>query len=105
MFRSLYYSILQLYESWDSLVGIAAAYGLNDGGAGVQVPVRVKNVLFSSSFRPALGPSQPSKQWVPGTLSPGVKWQGREADHSPPTSAKVKKTWIYTSAPPYVFMA
>jgi hypothetical protein len=29
----------------------------------------------------------------------------READHSTPTSAEVKKTWIYTSTPPYVFMA
>jgi hypothetical protein len=27
------------------------------------------------------------------------------ADHSPPTSAEVKKMWIYTSAPPYAFMA
>jgi hypothetical protein len=24
---------------------------------------------------------------------------GREADHSPPTSAEVKKMWIYTSTP------
>jgi hypothetical protein len=24
---------------------------------------------------------------------------GREADHSPPTRAKVKKLWIYTSTP------
>jgi hypothetical protein len=31
--------------------------------------------------------------------------QGREADHSPPTSAEVKKMWIYTSTLPYVFMA
>jgi hypothetical protein len=30
----------------------------------------------------------PPIQWVPGDLSPG-----READHSPPTSAQVKKTW------------
>jgi hypothetical protein len=28
------------------------------------------------------------------------RWQGREADHSPPTSAEVKKMWIYTSTPP-----
>jgi hypothetical protein len=35
----------------------------------------------------------------------GVKRQGREADHSPPTSAEVKKMWIYTSTPLYVFMA
>jgi hypothetical protein len=29
---------------------------------------------------------------------------GREADHSLSTSAKVKKTWIYTSTPPCVFI-
>jgi hypothetical protein len=29
----------------------------------------------------------------------------READHSPPASAKVKKMWIYTSTSPYAFMA
>jgi hypothetical protein len=33
------------------------------------------------------------------------KFLGREVDHSPPTSAKVKKMWIYTSTPPYAFMA
>jgi hypothetical protein len=38
-------------------------------------------------------------------LFPGVKLQGREADHSPPTSAEVKKMWIYTFTPLYVFMA
>jgi hypothetical protein len=36
---------------------------------------------------------------------PGVKQQVREADHSPPASAKVKKMWIYTSTPQYAFMA
>jgi hypothetical protein len=30
----------------------------------------------------------------------GVKHQGREANHSPPTNAEVKKTWIHTSTPP-----
>jgi hypothetical protein len=40
-----------------------------------------------------------------GVLSPGVKRQGREADHSPPASAEVKKMRIYTSTPPYTFMA
>jgi hypothetical protein len=32
-----------------------------------------------------------SIQWVPGDLSLGVKWPRSEADHSPPTSAQVKK--------------
>jgi hypothetical protein len=41
--------------------------------------------------------------WAP-SLSPGVKRPGREADHSLPASANVKKMWIYASTPPYAFM-
>jgi hypothetical protein len=55
--------------------------------------------------RPALEPTQPSIQLAPGALSPGIKRQRREADYSPPTSAEVKEMWIYTSTPPYTFMA
>jgi hypothetical protein len=47
--------------------------------------------LFTTASRMALGPSQPPIQWVPGALSPGVKRLGREADHSPPSSAAVKE--------------
>jgi hypothetical protein len=36
-------------------------------------------------------PTQPPIQWWPGTLSLAVKRPGREADHSPPTSAEVKE--------------
>jgi hypothetical protein len=42
---------------------------------------------------------------IGGNLSPGVKWPGREADQTPPTSAEVKKIWSHTSTPPYDFMA
>jgi len=55
--------------------------------------------------RPALEPTQPPMQWVPAALSLGLKWPGREADHSPPSSAQVKNTWSYTSTTQYVFMA
>jgi hypothetical protein len=61
----------------------------------VSGPGRVKNVLFSTSSRSALEPTQPPIQWVPG-----VKRPRREADKSPPPeSANVKKMWIYTSTP------
>jgi hypothetical protein len=46
------------------------------------------------SSRPALGSTQPPIQCVPGAVSPEVKRPGREADHSPPASAEVKKTWV-----------
>jgi hypothetical protein len=85
------------YWSWDSADGIRieTGYGLDDRGVGVRVPVWPR--IFSS----ALG----STQWVPGALSQRVKRQVREADRSPPATAEVKKMWIYTSTPPYVFMA
>jgi hypothetical protein len=65
-------------------------------------PGRVKNLHFSVSSRTALGLTQASLQWVPETLSQGVRWQKREADNSFPTNAEVKKTWIHTSSPKYV---
>jgi hypothetical protein len=68
-------------------------------------PSRVKNFLFSTSSRSALGSTQPPIHWVLWALSPGVKRPGREADHSPPTSAEVNKMWLYTFTPPYAFMA
>jgi hypothetical protein len=40
-----------------------------------------------------------------GAVSPGIKRPGREADYPPPTSVEVKNMRIYTSTPPYVFMA
>jgi hypothetical protein len=45
----------------------------------ISSPSRVKDFLFSTSSRPALGSSQPPIQWVPGTLSPRIKRLGREA--------------------------
>jgi hypothetical protein len=48
------------------------------------------SMLNTTASRTALGPTQPPIQWVPGALSLVVKRPGREADHSPPSSAEVK---------------
>jgi hypothetical protein len=61
--------------------------------------------LFTTVFRTALRPNQPPIPWVEGAFFPGVKRQGREADHSPPPSAEIKNAWSYTFTPRYVFMA
>jgi len=37
--------------------------------------------------------------WVPGILSPVVKWPGHEADYSPSSCAEVKNAENYTSTP------
>jgi hypothetical protein len=92
-------------KSRDSSVGIATGYGLGDREVGVPSPGRVNNFHFSISSRPALGFTQPPMQRVAGSLPPGVKRPGREANDSTPTSAEVKKMWIYTTTPPYAFMA
>jgi len=60
--------------------------------------------LILYNFHP-LEPTQPPIQWVLQVLSLGVKWPWCEADHSPPSSTKVRNVWSYTSIPPYVFMA
>jgi hypothetical protein len=38
-----------------------------------------------------VGVTQPPTQWISGAVSPGIKWLGREADHSLPSSVEVKK--------------
>jgi hypothetical protein len=55
--------------------------------------------LLTTTPRQSLGPTQPSIQWILGTLSLGVKRPGREADHSTPSIVEVKNTWSYTSIP------
>jgi hypothetical protein len=71
-----------------------SAYGLDDRAIGRSgFDPRQGQRIFppASVFRPALGPTQPPVQWVPGVLSPGVKARpGRDADHSPPPSAEVE---------------
>jgi len=44
--------------------------------------------LFDTLPRPAQGPTEPPIERVSGALPMGMKRPGREADHSPPSSAK-----------------
>jgi hypothetical protein len=99
--RRLTFSRLHdIIKSRDSVVGIATGYGLDDWRVGIRVPVGSR--IFCSRRRP-------DRLWGPHNVLcngfPGIKRQGCEADHSPPASAEVKKTWIYTSTPPHAFMA
>jgi hypothetical protein len=55
---------------------------------------QAKIFLFSTVPRPALVPYRHPIQWMPMALSPGVKRQVREADHSRLSSAEVKNARI-----------
>jgi len=68
-----------------SAVGIATGYGLD--GPGIESRCGRD---FPHLSRPALRPTQPLVQWVPG-FSRGKERPGRDADPSPPSSAVVKK--------------
>jgi hypothetical protein len=59
------------------------------GGAGVRFPVAARILLFITS-RPALVPTRSPTKRILAAVSLGVKGQGREADHSLPSSAEVK---------------
>jgi hypothetical protein len=84
----------------DMVCLIATGYGPDEWGIRVLVPI---------GSRILISPYCPDRLWGPlnllsnaywGVFPRGVKQQGREADHSPPTSAEVKKMWIYTSTLP-----
>ena len=68
-----------------SVVDIATGHGLD----GPRIESRWGRD-FPHLSRPALGPTQPHVQWVPG-LSQGKERTGRDTDPSPPSSTVVKK--------------
>jgi len=68
-----------------SVVGIATGYGQDSQGMESRC-----GRDFPHPFRPALWPTQPPVQWVPG-LSRGKERPGHDADPSPPSSSVVMK--------------
>jgi hypothetical protein len=78
-------------------------YELDGQGFGVRVPVGQEYLLLHV-VQTGSGAYPASYPMDTGALSLGVKRPGREVDQSSPTSAEVNKT-VYTSTPPYVFMA
>jgi hypothetical protein len=95
---SIWYSDRQILRWVDSesepsiSVSIVPGYGLDDQVIRGSIPGRGERIFpLASVSRPALGPTQPPVQWVPGALSRGVKARpGRDADHSPPSTAEVE---------------
>jgi hypothetical protein len=83
--------------SYDRSVNIATR--LRTGRPRFDSRQRKEVLFFATASKPALGPTQYSFQCVLGSLSPGVKLSGREADHSLPCSAQVRTCTAIHSLP------
>jgi hypothetical protein len=86
--------------SRDSAVSIATSYWLDDWGVKFESQWG-QEFSLPHGIQTGSGVHSTSCPMCMGALSPGVKRLARETDHSPPTSAEVKKTWVYTSTPLY----
>jgi hypothetical protein len=89
---------------WSRNNSVSIATRLRAGRPGFDFQRGQGTFLFATALRSALGSTQLPIQCVSGALSLGVKWPGREADHSFPSSADVKNAWSYISTLPHVFM-
>jgi hypothetical protein len=71
------------------------------------IPGRGERIFpLASVSRPALGPTQPPVQWVPGVLSPGLKrGRGVTLTTHPHLVQRSRTSRSYTSSPPKAFMA
>jgi hypothetical protein len=78
-YASLYFVQEPIYWSRKSSVR-----RLDDQGVG-----RPETFLFFTTFQAVLGATQAPIKWVPGAISKEVKRQGREDDHSLPSSVEV----------------
>jgi len=58
----------------------------------------VRIFLFATVSRPAVGSTQPRSQWLAVFFLWG-KRPGREADHSPPSSAEIKMRGVTPPLP------
>jgi len=64
---------------------------LDDQGS---ISGRGRDFSLPHHVKTGAGDYQASYQWVSWAFSPEVKWPGREADHSLPSSVEVKNAWI-----------
>jgi len=65
------------------------------GGSGFQIPAVARDFIFSTIVQ--TGYSAHTAVYSRGTgFFPGIKWPGREADHSPSSSAEMN-VWSYTT--------
>jgi hypothetical protein len=94
-----------IQRSRGSSVSIMSDYRLDDRMIGVQSLVEAKDFSLASVSRPALRPTQPPIQWVPGVLSRRVqRRRGLTMNTHPHIMPGSRMSRSYTSSPPRASM-
>jgi hypothetical protein len=71
-------------------VAQSVEYQTIDWTIGVQTPAEQRVFLLVFVLTPAVRPTQPPVQWVPGSFYGDKARPGRDTDHSPASSTEVK---------------
>jgi hypothetical protein len=88
------------FKNHDSSVGIVLGYRLDDRGSRVRFPAGARSFSLHHHVQNSSGAHSVSCLMGTKVSFPGGKAAGREADHSPPSSAKVNE-WVelYLNSP------
>jgi hypothetical protein len=100
MFITIFTTAYHWSQSWDILIFLVRFKAMYDRYLNPD-PCFIVCQTWHLLFAPALGPTQPPVQWVPGVLSPGIKrgWGVMLTTHP----HLVPRSWMrrsYTSSPP-----
>jgi hypothetical protein len=96
---------LKSYPTGLAVSQLVSDYGVEDREMRVRTPAGEKGFLASVS-RPALGPTQLPVQWVPGVISPGIKYgRGVSLTTHPHLVPRSRMSRSYTASPPCASMA
>jgi hypothetical protein len=83
--------LVESCKSRDSSIGMALGYGLDDRVSRVRFPAGAGNFSLHHPVQNGSGSHPASYPMGTSGSFPGVKRPGREADHSPSSSAEVKE--------------
>jgi len=86
--------------AWDGTVCMATILG--NSVMVFQFSARTQIYFFYKMLKVALGPPRILFNGPQEPFPGGINHPGHEIDHLPPTSAKIRTVWSYTSTPTYV---
>jgi hypothetical protein len=69
---------------------MVSGYGLDDRAIEVRSSAGAEDICIASVSESVLGPTEPPVNWYRVFFPRGKLWLGRDADHSPPSSAEVE---------------